>query len=201
MSSAKPLLTRVLHIALLGIVLHQLFGSAFVERPLPGDDPELPFVLHVWTGVGGLGVLFAFWAWIALREAGEKPFSQLVPWIFPRRVLAVLRDVDAIVGDLAAMRWPSLNRPALVSAIHGLGLLLATFLAASGALWYFVLDGSFAGKVMLLAHALAGNLMWAYLIGHAFMAILHHALGEDTLVAMFGFHPPRRDAPTFARAK
>ena len=34
-------------------------------------------------------------------------------------------------------------------------------------------------------HTLAANLMWAYLIGYASIAVLHHFLGSDVFSQMF----------------
>ncbi len=34
-------------------------------------------------------------------------------------------------------------------------------------------------------HKLSANLMWAYLIGHALVAVAHHALGDDIFSRMF----------------
>lgn len=201
MTRVKSNLTRVLHLALLAIVLHQLFGSAFVTRPLPGDDPELAFVMHVWTGVAGLQVLVGFWLWTIVRERRETPFSHLVPWLFPSRIAALIRETASVLIEIGDRRWPSLDRPAIVGAVHGLGLLLATGVATSGALWYFVLDGTFAGRVVLLAHKAGGDLMWVYLVAHATMALLHHAMGEDTLVKMFGFRPRRARTAGPVRAR
>lgn len=201
MASAKSNLTRVLHLTLLLIVLHQLIGSAFVERPMPGDDADWPFLVHVWTGTAGLQILFGFWLWILARNRCETRVSALVPWIFPSRLKALFGEADQIVSDLLALRRPSLERPAISSAVHGLGLLLATLLASSGALWYFVLDGTYAGKLVLLVHKAAGNLMWAYIVGHATMALLHHFFGEDTLVKMFwlGHRSSRNAEPVRAK--
>jgi len=201
MSPTKSNLTRVLHLALLAIVLHQVIGSAFVERPLPGDDPEWPFLLHVWSGVAGLQVLLAFWVWTLVRDRHETPFSTLVPWVFPRRMIAIFAEVGDLVRDLMARRVPSFDFPAIAGVVHGLGLLLATLLAVSGSLWYFVLNGTFAGRVVLLIHELAGNLMWAYLVGHVSMALLHHFVGEDRLMKMFWLRRGVSQNPVTATAK
>ncbi len=181
MSRPRSNFTRVLHIALLLIVLHQLIGSAFVERPMPGDDPDWPFLMHVWTGVAGAQILAAFWLWTLARGRHETPLPRLIPWLFPSRLRALFVELSSVVRDLAALRAPSLDLPAISSAVHGLGLLLMTLVVSTGSLWYFVLDGTRAGHWALLAHKATGDLMWAFVIGHATMAALHHFLGEDTL--------------------
>ena len=62
-----------------------------------------------------------------------------------------------------------------------LGLLLATFLAMSGAAWFALFTGTPIGRIVLMAHKLAGNLMWAYLIAHASAALLHQAARRSHL--------------------
>ena len=51
------------------------------------------------------------------------------------------------------------------------------------------------GRTVLGLHKLAGNLMWAYLIGHASMALLHQALGDKVFSRMFGFGAQARNSP------
>ncbi len=182
----RSYLTRLLHLLILVIVIHQLVTSTVMERPEPGEDPDWPFALHTWIGSAGLLALMAFWLWTLLRDRAETRLSQLVPWFSPRRMMVIADEVFAVVDGLLRRQAPSLHLPALSSAVHGLGLLLATFMAASGVAWFFVFTGTPYGRTVLGLHALAGNFMWAYLIGHATMALLHQALGDRALSRMFG---------------
>ncbi|MBV8663819.1 MAG: cytochrome b/b6 domain-containing protein, partial [Hyphomicrobiales bacterium] len=50
-------------------------------------------------------------------------------------------------------------------------------------------SGGEHGRTVLGLHRLAANLMWAYVIGHASVAVLHQALGDDIFSRMFW---PRR---------
>jgi hypothetical protein len=88
---------------------------------------------------------------------------------------------------------------ALSSAVHGLGLLLATFLAMSGAAWLYLFTGTPYGRIVLMAHKLAGNVMWAYLIAHAMAALAHEARGDRIFARMFWFR--RRRGAQSAPAK
>jgi cytochrome b561 len=187
MSRVRSHATRLLHLAVLLVVIHQLLTSTVMERPMPGEDPEWPFALHTWAGVAGLVVLLIFWSWTILRGRSETRLSQLVPWFLPSRLQAIAEEALAFVRDIGQLRAPSLALPASSSAVHGLGLLLATFLAASGSAWFFVLTGTPWARTVLGLHKLAGNLMWVYLIVHASMALLHQALGDKVLSRMFGF--------------
>jgi cytochrome b561 len=85
---------------------------------------------------------------------------------------------------LLRLRAPSDEDGALASAIHGLGLLVLTAMAVTGAV-YFAADGTPVGRACLTLHKMAANLMWAYLIGHAGLAALHRLLGSDIFSRMF----------------
>ena len=274
---ARSHLTRVLHLAVLLTVVEQLLTSQFMERPLAGEDPDWPFALHEQVGLVGLGVLMLFWLWTLMRDERETPLQRLFPWFsneplsevvadvrtivravarfrapplhldalssavhglglllatflamsgalwfalftgtpygrivlmlfwlwtlmrderetplqrlfpwFSKEALAdVVADIEAIVRAAARFRAPPLHLDALSSAVHGLGLLLATFLAMSGALWFALFTGTAYGRIVLSLHALAGNLMWAYLTVHAVAALLHQARGDRIFARMF----------------
>jgi cytochrome b561 len=185
MSISRSHLTRVLHLAVLLTVVEQLLTSQIMERPLPGEDPDWPFALHEQVGLVGLGVLTLFWLWTLIRDERETPLQQFFPWFAMKALGEVAVDIEAI-GRAVIRRWaPPLHLDALSSAVHGLGLLLATFLAMSGAVWFALFTGTPYGRIVLMAHKLAGNLMWAYLIAHASAALLHQARGDHIFARMF----------------
>ena len=185
MSVARSHLTRVLHLAVLLTVVDQLLTSLIMERPLPGEDPDWPFALHQQVGLVGLGVLMLFWLWTLMRDERETPLQQLFPWFSKEAFADVAGDVEAIARAVVRRRAPPLHLDALSSAVHGLGLLLATFLVMSGALWFALFTGTAYGRIVLSLHALAGNLMWAYLTVHAAAALLHQARGDRIFARMF----------------
>ncbi|MGD0639289.1 MAG: cytochrome b/b6 domain-containing protein [Roseiarcus sp.] len=185
MSTTRSHVTRLLHLSLLLVVLHQLLSSTVMERPMPGDDPAWPYAMHEWVGVAGLGVLALFWLWTLVRHPLETPLAKLLPWFSPSRVAAVFEDVARLVRALFSFRMPPLELDALASAVHGLGLLVASFLALSGAAWFYLFAGTPYGRIVMGMHKLSANLMWAYLIGHASIALIHHALGDDIFSRMF----------------
>ena len=185
MSVVRSHMTRVLHLAVLLTVVDQLLTSLAMERPLPGEDAEWPFALHVQVGLIGLGVLMLFWLWVLVRDERETPLQQLFPWFSAERLADVAADIRAILSALAKRKAPPLYLDSLSSAVHGLGLLLVTFLAMSGALWFALFTGTPFGRIVLMAHKLAGNLMWAYLIAHASAALLHQARGDRIFARMF----------------
>jgi cytochrome b561 len=195
--SARSQMTRILHLLLLFAVVHQLISSKLISRPLPGDAPSTLFLLHEYIGMASLAVVCAFWLWTLVRH-GETRLTKLFPWLSPRRIAAIVGDV---VDQIHAMRrgnFSGESSGALASAVHGLGLLIVTAMAATGTVLFFS-DGSVFHYAMSL-HRVIANLMWAYIIGHAGIAALHHLLGSDILRRMFWIrrgitittHPPIR---------
>lgn len=185
MSTTRSHITRLLHLTLLLVVLHQLLSSSVMERPFPGDEPGWPYFLHEQVGLVGLGVLALFWLWTLVRHPLETPVARLVPWFSPSQIAAVFEDIARLVRALFSFRAPPLELDALASAVHGLGLLVASFLALSGAAWFYLFAGTPYGRIVMGMHKLSANLMWAYLIGHALVAVVHHALGDDIFSRMF----------------
>jgi cytochrome b561 len=183
----------LLHLALaLGVSL-QLLLSTFMQRPRPGDvrtaSESLGFSGHEIIGLSLLPLIISWFLWVAWRR-GEPDLPALFPWLRAdgRRELAqALRRALAAAAQrrLAA---DSEIRP-LVRTVHGLGALCALFMAASGALlwWGMAPSGALSdwAAVLLDLHQGAANLMWAYLAGHAGMALLHQWNGEGLLGRMF----------------
>jgi cytochrome b561 len=175
-------LTRLLHLLLLVSVLHQLIGSEFLSRPLPGEAPSLLWRLHEYIGMGSLGVVLAFWVWAVARH-GETRLAELFPWASPSRTRAIFSDIICQSRELTGPELLDRVSQILASTIHGLGLLVVTAMAATGTV-YFLASGALAHDALTL-HRLISKLMWAYLIGHAAIALLHHLLGSDILRRMF----------------
>ena len=185
MSPMRSHITRLLHLALLLVVLHQLLSSMAMEKPLPGHEPAWPYALHERIGVVGLGILALFWLWTLVRHPLETPLARLLPWFSTSRLAAVFKDVASLVRALYSFRAPPLELEAFASAVHGLGLLVASFLALTGAAWFYVFAGTPYGRMVMGVHKLSAILMWAYLIGHALTALARHALGDDVFSRMF----------------
>lgn len=175
--------TRVIHLLLLLVVVHQLVGSAFMQRPFPGDPPAWPFVLHEYLGLGSVAILTTFWIWVLFRR-GETRLARLFPWFSRARLRDVLGDLAMQLQRMARCQAPHDDDGALASGIHGLGLVTVTVMATTGFVFFFA-QGTPVAHLSLELHKLIANLMWAYLIGHAGLACLHHLLGSDILSRMF----------------
>ena len=189
--------TRVLHLLLLLVVVHQLVGSEFMQRPFPGDPPAGLYALHQYLGLAGLAVVALFWMW-AMARRGETRLWRLLPWFSVAGLRAVWADVSAQLRRLAGGRAPDDEDGALASAVHGLGLLAVTMMAVTGGVVFFV-AGTPVAHAALSAHKFVANLVWAYLFGHAGLAVLHSLLGSDIFSRMFWVRPRRPAGGAYRR--
>jgi cytochrome b561 len=77
----------------------------------------------------------------------------------------------------------------LAGAVHGLGLVTVTAMALTGATMVLAMasDGSMGTllRAVRWVHGFVANFMWAYVIGHVTMAVLHQVRGERLLTRMF----------------
>ena len=174
--------TRALHLLLLLAVVHQLITSKVIDRPLPGDTPSTLFLLHEYIGMASLGLVCGFWLWTLVRHGETNP-ARLFPWLFPRRIAAIVNDVADHIHAIVRQDFAFEGSGALASAVHGLGLLIVTAMATTGTVLFF--SGGSVFHYAMSLHRVIANLMWAYIIGHSGIAALHHLLGSDILRRMF----------------
>ncbi len=187
---ARSAATRIVHLLLLLVVLNQLAGSQFMERPEPGDESLSLYLIHQYAGLAGFVVVAAFWIWTLVRR-GETSVARLVPWFSLRRLRDVGADLAMQAKRVSRGHGPDDNDGALASSVHGLGLLAVTAMAATGSIWFFT-HGTPAAHLAMSAHKVIANLVWAYLFAHAGLAVLHWLLGSDIFSRMFW--PARRAA-------
>lgn len=180
---ARSRTTRVIHLLLLSSVIAQLTTSQFMRRPFPGETPAATYTWHEYVGLGSLGIVGAFWLWTMIRH-GETRLGRLLPWLSSAGRSAVFGDAAAQLRLMARLKAPGDEDGALASAVHGLGLLVVTAMAVTGTVYYFG-PHSLIGRPALTLHKVLANLTWAYLIGHAGLALLHHLLGSDIFSRMF----------------
>ncbi|MCW5698629.1 MAG: cytochrome b/b6 domain-containing protein [Rhodospirillales bacterium] len=186
----KTRITRILHGLVMVAILTQLVLSTVMEMPKPGRASEdFVFEVHEVVGLASVAILALFWLWILVRR-GETELGTLVPWFSSRRRQDLIADGAAQWASVRRLRVPEAADDApLPSAVHGLGLLAATGMACSGLIVYLGLgptgELSTMADLTLDAHEFLANLMWAFVIGHGAMAILHHHSGHPVLVHMF----------------
>ena len=175
-ASTRPAFaTRLIHAGLAIAITVQLGSSQFMN---PDKGGNTAFDVHEYAGLTAFAFVLGFWIFSLVRQRGT-PVAELLPWTSSERRTALWSDVRAHVASLRRFRLPAHQGSSpLASAIHGLGLLLMTAMAASGTLYYFVDTGDpdaggLVGAAMFV-HKNLGNLVWAYLIGHAGFAGLNH---------------------------
>ena len=187
-SVRHPLLTRLFHACLASAVLVQLATSLGMTPPRGGRPANLLFILHEFTGLLAFGLAFLFWLSILIRRRGT-PLGALIPWFSAARRSAFATDLDRHLRGAARLQLPPhRDGAAFPAAIHGLGLTLMSFMALTGTAFFAMVslgaDRALARPVIEL-HALFGTLVWAYLIGHAGLALVHHLTRSQPLTAMW----------------
>ena len=182
---------RFLHALIAVLIILQLTVSLVMEHP-HARGPMSPdglwyFRWHERIGIILCGLLVVSWLYRFAtwkREAQGDAF----PWLHASGRAALASELKSF----ARLRWSALpEHGALAGTVQGLGLLLASALAAGGVAIYILLgpNDTVSSTVNSLGdiHSLLGNIMWGYLGGHACMALWHQYAGSGTLGAMFSF--------------
>lgn len=180
----RSMFTKIVHGLLLIAVVHQLAVSLLMEGPRPGRPADVFFTLHEYGGYSAFVVLSIFWLWSVVRR-GETQLGALFPWFSSDRVKAVAADLRLHAIEFRRKRLPAADDRPLASAIHGLGLMTVTLMAITGILPATGLVSTAAAQWLISTHKLFANLMWAYLIAHAGLAMVHELVGERVLPKMF----------------
>lgn len=190
--------TRLLHAGLALTVTAQLLTSQVFVPPQSGPE-NVWFEVHEYSGLATFALAFLFWLNLAARRRGT-PVGLLFPWFSAVRLAELRDDTAAHVKAATRLTLPPYRvDAALPSAVHGLGILLVAAMASLGAIW-FGLSAVGAGETPLAnlaieTHVLLGNLVWAYVVGHVALAILHSLKGAPALGAC-GRSGRERDRPT-----
>jgi len=176
--------TRFLHLGLVITVSLQLLTSLIMSEPgeHEGFIGGIAFEIHELLGLTALVIVGAHWIWSIFCQS-DGGISHLLPWSKQARqhVIADLNHLRA--GDFSKLH----KKGGLSGLIHGLGLLAVSVVALTGA--FLPMSGEpglFADAFMEIHEGLA-SLVWIYWIGHAGVALLHHASGSDVLKHMFSF--------------
>jgi cytochrome b561 len=192
MSDSFPRHTRATRLAHLGLaiaIIIQLITSLAFVAPSPGKPGNIWYEIHEYSGLTAFAFVVLFWLVLTARRTGTAP-GLLFPWLNGVRLRDVWADTRTHVAALARFRLPPFDEHGpLASAVHGLGLLLMTAMAATGTIYYFVNTGNpdAGGLVGLLmfVHKTLANVVWAYLIGHAGLAVVHHFTENLSLSEMW----------------
>lgn len=178
---------RWLHFALALTIILQLFTSVAMSSPASDGPPTQIglslFRVHEYLGIFATVVILLHWLWMPFDR--HRLFSHLFPW--------GRRGREEIIEDFRNLARGELptegDRGGLSGMVHGFGLLAATAMGITGVGLYLLMNDpmapfsyfNFIGDL----HLAIGNLMWAYLGGHALLAVAHHFIGHPTLKRMF----------------
>jgi cytochrome b561 len=181
--------TRLLHLLIaVGITL-ELLSSLFMKTPRPGRVltplQSLGYEIHQWVGMAVLVALALHWTVFAAGHA-HKGIGHFFPWFSRSRMTEIAREVR----ELLRFRIADPDRcDSLSGAVEGIGLVLGTLLAVSGAWLFFgaAPDGTLGAALRPIRkfHEFWGPAMWAYLGVHAGAAMLHLGLGHRSILAVF----------------
>jgi cytochrome b561 len=181
--------TKLVHGALAILVAVQLVSSLIMQVPQENHPENVFFELHRASGFAAAGVAILFWAVVLFRTIGTDA-GLLVPWFSAQRRAEFVEDA---LRHLRAMRHGHFARyreaSPFAAALQGLGLLLISAMAATGITFSFASQEALRAAA-LTAHGLMANLVWAYLIGHGLMALLHHYAGEQDLADIWSLGDP-----------
>lgn len=181
-------LTRWLHAGLAIAVPLQLFSDQFMRLPKIGrlrSDAEIAFFeMHEWIGMAALALVVIHILWSTTKSGGG--LARLFPYVKPGGCKSIIAELKEVPGWLSGKLHMNADDSPLAGAVHGLGLVLILAMAATGGAMFFGMDentGQMSGFVHGLkeVHEALGNLVWAYLIGHVGMVVLHKIKGHDLL--------------------
>ena len=189
-------IVRWLHAGMALAVVIQMLSSQVMQVPQPGRVPLEPqhafFLIHEWSGLTLVTLLVLHWLW-GLTGHVAGGWGHLFPWFSRARLRALLAALKALpnwLRDSSALDEEVIYP--LAGAVHGLGLLTVTAMALSGATMVLAMppDGSMGTllRAVRWIHGSVANFMWAYVIGHVAMALLHQVRGEHLLTKMFDLH-------------
>lgn len=187
-------MTRLTHGGLALAVITQLGTSLIMHGPNETNAGDIIFQAHRYAGFAAFGFALLFWMTLMIRNRGTE-LGLLFPWVSADRRRAFFADLVNHLRCAIKLRLPEYNNTGpLASGIHGLGLLLISTMAASGLIyavevWLGMHSAEPDGMLAMQVHFALGNVVWAYLIGHASMAALHHFLKSASLTDMWRLRP------------
>ena len=187
-------LTRWLHVGLvLGIPL-QLFSEEFMKHRVTIMEHGVPrartameanfFAMHEAIGIALFSLIVVHILWSITRAGGG--LGRLFPYFSTGGLGALLKELQQVPGWLSGKLHETAEESVLAGAVHGLGLLLVLGMSLTGVIIFFGMDeasGNMTGVTRDIAevHEALGSLIWAYLIGHVGMVVLHRIKGHDLL--------------------
>lgn len=181
--------TRILHSLIAAGITLEMLLTLFMKNPRPGRVlttlQAFSYESHRWIGMAVLAVLALHWLVFAAGHA-HKGISHFFPWFSRARRDELASEIRELLRFKVA---DPADKDALSGAVEGIGLLIGTLLAVSGAILFFGIaeDGSASRAVRVVKefHEFWGPAMWTYLGVHAGAVMLHLALGHRSVLQVF----------------
>lgn len=182
-------LTRLIHMAVACLVVIQLLSSLFMTKPTDNQAENIFFEIHEYSGTVTYVFILAFFITTLLRRRGTAP-ALLFPWFSKAGRGILIKDIYRHINAVRELKFPDYNpNAAFPSAVHGLGILLIMAMATTGVIFLLALylgaEKTLWATATIQIHALFGSLVWAYLVGHATMAFIHHFAKKQLLSDMW----------------
>lgn len=180
---------RIVHATIAFGIALQLMLSLVMEPPRPGHVrsafESLGYEAHEILGIVLLVALLLHWVLFLLGYAYQG-IGHFFPWFSRARMRLVVSDL----GEIGNLRFGDpAKQDSLAGALQGLGVVIASLLALTGAILYVGIaeDGRMSAAVHAVkeVHETLGPAMWTYLVLHAGAAIGHTALGHGSVLSVF----------------
>jgi cytochrome b561 len=157
-----------LHVALAFTVSAQMMFGLVMDAPRPGvpigGTGSSFFEIHRVFGPVVVVVLCAHWLW-QLSGRASNGMRSLYPWAFRRQASSAPPSGKKRLGLLSG-------------AVQGLGLVIATLMAATGIVMFFAMGGDGGLPATLAAareiHSVAAVFLWIYLGFHLLISLWLH---------------------------
>jgi cytochrome b561 len=184
---------RFMHALIALAIVVQMVLTLFMEHPSArramSPTGALYFQGHEWVGLSAVTVLAINWIY-RLSKWKREGQRRLFPWITRDGLV----KLGGELRDFLRLKWSAIPVDgALAGTIHGLGLLLASEFAVTGALLYILLWPANVvtplAKQLMEVHQFMGPAMWTYLAGHGAMGVWHQFSGDGSLARMFSLRP------------
>lgn len=161
---------RVLHYAILFLVLTQIVVSNFVEI---NDDGEISHNIiefyGTWTHIS-IGLFLVLLATVfIIAELNKRGFRYFYPY-----ASGDFSQLKLDIDQLKSLEMPDVSPGGIAAIVQGLGLGALFLVVSSGAIWFLLwfYDSSLAGVAQEI-HELFTGLIEAYVVGHGSIGLLH----------------------------
>ncbi len=166
--------TYWLHIGLAFTVSVQLMLSLMMEAPRAGvpigGAGNFFFQFHRIGGLAVLILLIVHWLW-QISGRASNGMRSLFPWLLPRHQSAHFSKHHSMSVGRKRLKF-------LAGSLQGLGLLVATVMAVTGATLFFGMagDGSMPSALTAVreTHSIAAVFLWVFFGLHLPISVLTH---------------------------